>query len=613
MHSPLPAKSARWTVFDPPEEEGDREPLPAAVDRRFRPIRVLGRGGMGCVVLCEDRVLRSRAAVKILLADDPDSRQRFLEEATLLANLRHPHLVQVLTVGETDDGAAYIAMEHLGRSLAERLEDGEPLPWREAVEIAGQIAGALAALHRAGVVHRDVKPENIVELRGVTGRTFVKLIDLGIARADDVDEIQTGGEPLPPRRPTEAGRPLGTPGYLPPEAGLVTPNPSFDIYALGATIYRLCTGLMPSPLAPLGMRAARPDLEIPSALEVLVARAIAVLPEERPASAATFGRELAELLSEAANEGPKPELFDDCYEIIEVLGIGAKAEVHRAYHRDARRYVALKILRDEAADDPEERRRFDREARVLATLRHPATPALVECRTSAPTRRSFIAMELRRGEPVADLDPPPLAEVIEIGRQLAGALAAMHAAGIVHRDLNRTNVLVERFSDGRPPRASIVDFGQAELMGEFYAQTDERYPTRPELRASLGTGGLEGVEWTAPEARRGEGWTPASDVFSLGRLLFLLLTGKRPTQERPGVWRSPADLVPDSRGSLADAILGALGEDPQQRLDATRVAEYLGYAAEEIAAAEESETSRTSELAPVRTSTTPRPASSCDG
>ncbi|MEZ4383035.1 MAG: protein kinase [Nannocystaceae bacterium] len=101
----------------------------------------------------------------------------------------------------------------------------------------------------------------------------------------------------------------------------------------------------------------------------------------------------------------RPSLFDDCYEIIEVLGIGAKAEVHRAYHRDARRYVALKILRDEAADDPEERRRFDREARVLATLRHPAIPFLGRVSDERADAPPFIAMELRRGEPVVDLDP----------------------------------------------------------------------------------------------------------------------------------------------------------------------------------------------------------------
>ncbi|MCA8973002.1 MAG: serine/threonine protein kinase, partial [Planctomycetes bacterium] len=193
--------------------------------------------------LCEDLDLRSRAAVKVLHTRNADARRRFVEEATLLANLRHPHLVQVLAVGEAEDGSPYMAMEHLGRSLDRGLIDGEPLPWREVVEIAVQVADALTALHRAGVVHRDVKPSNIAELRGVTGRVFVKLIDLGVARVDDLTELQTGGDPLPPRRPTEVGKVVGTPGFVPPEAGLCPATPIFDVYGLGVTIFRLCTGV----------------------------------------------------------------------------------------------------------------------------------------------------------------------------------------------------------------------------------------------------------------------------------------------------------------------------------------------------------------------------------
>ena len=273
-----------------------------------------------------------------------------------------------------------------------------------------------------------------------------------------------------------------------------------------------------------------------------------------------------------------PALFDGCYELFELLGVGAKAEVHRAYHRDLRRYVALKFLRKEVLEDPEERRRLDREARVLASLVHPAIPALIDCRTSTRQDRPYIAMELRRGERVADLGTLPLGEVVVLGQQLAGALAVMHARGIIHRDLNRTNVLIERFGDGRAPRASIIDFGQAELTDAFHAQVNERYPTRPELRVVLGSGNLERADWTAPESRAGRGWSTASDVFSLGLLLHLLLTGKRPAEESPGVWRSPDERVPECRGPLAEAILGALQVDPRLRLDARNLGEYLGYA-----------------------------------
>ena len=308
-------------------------------------------------------------------------RRRFRDEATLLANLRHPHLVHVLAVGETEEGFPYIAMEHLGQSLDRRLRRGSTLPWREAVEIGIQIAEALSTLHRAGVVHRDVKPANIAELRGVTGRVFVKLIDLGVARVEDLASLQQGGESAPPRRPTKEGKILGTPGYTPPEAGLCEPDARFDVYGLGATIYELCTGVVPDALDRRSMRSIKPDLDPPKELESLLARALEVLPESRVASADELSKGLAAVL-ERYPRGSKAALFDGCYELVELLGIGAKAEVYRAYHRDARRFVALKILRDDVLDNAEERERFDREARILSAIRHPSIPSLIDCRTS---------------------------------------------------------------------------------------------------------------------------------------------------------------------------------------------------------------------------------------
>src|SRR5690606_29491108 len=118
----------------------------------------------------------------------------------------------------------------------ERLQREGPLPWLEVVEMIAQVAAALEALHQNGVIHRDVKPSNIVVVTSATGRPFVKLIDLGIAKVDDWQRVQTTGESPPPRQ-TEVGKVLGTDGFVPPEAALERPNPSFDVFALGATIY----------------------------------------------------------------------------------------------------------------------------------------------------------------------------------------------------------------------------------------------------------------------------------------------------------------------------------------------------------------------------------------
>ncbi len=617
---PTPRPIRGWTGLDESPKPGTlpspprvgQEPPPleskgleSVLEQRFRILRQLGRGGMATVYLCEDLALRSRAAVKVLDTrscpkTDPgpnnaEMRQRFLEEATLLANLRHPHLVQILITGELPDGSPYIAMEYLGDSLDRRIAKGESLPWREVLKIAEQIADALNTLHLAGVVHRDVKPSNIAEIRGANGRTFVKLIDLGIARVEDIASVQQGGNKLPPRRVTQEGKLLGTPGFMPPEAGLSPPDPSFDVYGLGATIFRLITGNMHDPGEPRSMAETRPGLDLPADLEAVVRRALAALPEDRIGTAAELSRLLAAIHTNHASDPPDP-LFDECYELIKLLGIGAKAEVHYAYHCDARRYVALKILGKGMLDDEVERARFDREARVLRALAHPSIPTLIECRTGPRRKRPFIAMSFCPGKTAAELGPAQLSleEVLQVGLELASALAAMHEIGVIHRDLNRSNVLINSPgpSEQGPPakgghrtvHASIIDFGQVELEDRFYAfaAADERYPTPPAHRDPLGSGGLERLEWTAPEARETGQWTARSDVYSLGLLLFQLLTGKRPTKDEHGRWLSPAEFVPESSGPLANAILAALQVDPELRLDAKALESRLLDAAEEV-------------------------------
>jgi len=545
------------------------------VDNRFRILGPIASGGMGNVQLCEDLALRSRAAVKVMRSTGSDMRRRFRDEATLLANLRHPHLVQVLAVGETEEGFPYIAMEHLGESLDRRLGDERTLPWREALEVGVQIAEALSTLHRAGVVHRDVKPANIAALRGVTGRVFVKLIDLGVARVEDLASLQQGGSSLPPRRRTKEGKILGTPGYTPPEAGVVEPDARFDVYGLGATLFELCTGVVPDALDPCSMRSIKPKL--PKELDRLISRAIEVVPESRIATADELAKGLAKIL-ERYPEGSEAALFDGCYELIKLLGIGAKAEVYWAYHRDMRRFVALKLLRDDVLENAEERERFDREARILSAMDHPSVPKLIDCRTSANSQRPFIAMELCPGRRATEFQQERLTprEVISVGQQLASALAALHERGVIHRDLNQSNVLIER--SGGDVRASVIDLGQADLLDEFYAGVNERYPTPPEGRAWLGSGGLEHAQWTAPEARSLEGWTTKSDIYSVGVLLFILLTGKIPIKDATGRWTSPADFVPESEGPLAEAILGSLQVDPSLRFDAQGLLDRLGEA-----------------------------------
>jgi serine/threonine protein kinase len=551
---------------------------------RFELQARIGVGGMASVYACRDLAVHGRlAAVKVLREGDADTRRRFADESLLLANLWHPHLVGVQATGETEDGAPYMVLEYLpGMSLAERLAREGPLPWQEATLLIAQVAGALSVMHRAGVIHRDIKPANIMQIDGAAGRPIAMLIDLGVAKVHDWRRVQAEGPAVAPRRPTDAGKAVGTPGFCPPEATLVPADPRFDVFALGVTLYFLCTGAMPDLGDLRRMTDVRPACGVPPELEALVAAALAILPEDRIDSADELARRL-ETIRSVHVEDADPFLFDGCYELIELLNAGSQGVVYRAYHRDAGRYVALKLLGERGRGSIEDRLRFAREARVLQAVRHPALPELLDCRTSRKRKQPHIATTLVKGRRASEfciagktLAP---AAVIAVGEQVAGALAAMHGCGILHRDVSASNVLIDV---GAAVTATLIDPGHAELTDRYYAVVEQRYPTPPESRVKLGTGGLERLEWTAPEARAGAGWTAKSDVYSLGLLLYRLLTGKRPFVGAKTDMIDPRRAAPDCPAALVTALGWALAQDPDERVDAAGLIAQLGEAREEL-------------------------------
>ncbi len=560
-----------WTLF----EDKNQDEVGVVVDQRFEILARIGDGGMARVYACKDLVLGSVAALKICKGDNPDARRRFTEEALLLANVHHPHLVTVLMTGKIENGAPYMVLEYLpGCSLDERLRGEGPIAWREAVQIAIQVARALEVLHRVNVIHRDLKPSNIMQLDSATGQVVVKLLDLGIAKVHDWQRVQAAGFESPPRHQTDIGKVLGTPGFYPPESGHEPPGPRFDVFGVGVTIYQMCTGELPDLVNPRPMRLVRADCEVPPELDAVVMAAITVLPSDRIATIDQLRIRLEAIRT--PTEEASDLLFAGCFELLEVIGVGAKAEVYRAYHRDAGKYMALKVLSATAQESPAERARFAREARVLWALHHAAIPTVFECRTSSRTRVPYIAMSMaqgrRAGEYCTEANRLAAADVISVGRQLASALVAAHGLGILHRDINTSNVLIDL---GRTASATLVDFGMANLEGKFYAAVEQRYPTPPEARETLGTGGLERLEWTAPEARSGKGWTAASDVYSLTLLLYRLLTGKRPTRGHAAELIDARDVVRDCPPHLARALLAGLQPDPALRLSAAQLYDRL--------------------------------------
>jgi serine/threonine-protein kinase len=259
---------------------------------RYRVEDVLGRGGMASVYLARDAELDRPVAVKVLaehLADQPDFRDRFLREARLAAQISHPNVVQVFDVGE-EDGAPFIVMECVeGSTLADELKERGRLEAEEVVDLALQICGGLEHAHATGLVHRDIKPQNLLLRPDGT----VKIADFGIARAAETTRL------------TQIGSVLGTAAYLAPEQALGEEvTASADIYSLGCVLYELLAGRTPyvfqtlpelvvkhreETIAPL--RELRP--EVSERLEAAVMHALARNPDYRPESAAAFAEELA--------------------------------------------------------------------------------------------------------------------------------------------------------------------------------------------------------------------------------------------------------------------------------------------------------------------------------
>jgi serine/threonine-protein kinase len=273
----------------------------------------LGIGGMGVVYRARDELLQRSVALKVILPDyfrrDPSAGLRFLREAEIVARLSHPNVIGLLDAG-LEEGIAFMTFELVaGVSLAQRLRDQGPLSPRETVEVLLPVVSAVAYAHAHGVVHGDLKPNNIVLGTDYAGRSVPKVLDFGVSFFASID---------PGLDPTRH-RVAGTPGYVAPEWLTQRDiDERLDCFSLGCVLYECLTGSGPfsrcTRLSEAALAASNLDYlppsrvrALPPELDSIVARALAPLPDDRYARAAHLGRDLLQYAGRLARMQWSPE------------------------------------------------------------------------------------------------------------------------------------------------------------------------------------------------------------------------------------------------------------------------------------------------------------------
>lgn len=296
--APTPSQTPTGETFP-----GNEPVLPdTMLAGRYKIIRRLGAGGMGEVYLAEHTRIGKPVAIKILArgaARGPEHIERFNQEARAASQVRHANIVDITDFGETDDGLPFFAMEYLeGEDLGKTIKREGRLPWPRAKAIMKQILAALTAAHKAGVIHRDLKPDNCFLIQRADRADFIKLLDFGIAKVLSGD--------VTTHSLTQTGAVIGTPYYMSPEQAKCAPlDIRADLYSAGVILFQLVTGKVPFYASnPMGILAKHitedppspshvsPDAGISRRLDELILKSIEKDPAYRFQTAGEFARAL---------------------------------------------------------------------------------------------------------------------------------------------------------------------------------------------------------------------------------------------------------------------------------------------------------------------------------
>jgi serine/threonine protein kinase/formylglycine-generating enzyme required for sulfatase activity len=521
---------------------------------------------MGQVYYAWDEALDRPAAVKMLderYRSHPTYAQRFVQEAKALARWRHENIVQIYYAGVEEVAGEllyFYAMEYvpgvdLAQAMAQYTTKGRLMPHDDVLRVGTAVANALDYAHSGGIIHRDVKPANV--LIDTHGRVI--LSDFGLAL--DIAE-------------SESGHIVGSPRYTAPEQARKSAAavPQSDLYSLGIMLYEMLVGRVPfddpSPTSvavqhvtqpPPPPRSLNPALN--TAVSDVLLKALSKTPEERYRT----GRELMEHLTRALKGARRQadELLGqqlDEYQLAELLGQGGMARIYRGYDVRLKRNVAIKVIDATYRTDADYRARFEREAQAIAQLEHAHIVSLY--RYGEVSGLFYMAMQYIEGRDLKTVlaeyrergETMPAAEVSQIIHDVCQALDYAHSKGIIHRDVKPSNIMIDHQG-----HAYLTDFGLALL-----ADTE----TKGEI---FGT-----PHYMAPEqAVSSKGAVPQSDLYAVGVILYEIFTGQLPFQaaapldvamkhlsEEPPL---PHEIQPAIDQSLEAVIMMAMEKKPLKR------------------------------------------------
>jgi serine/threonine protein kinase len=549
--------------------EADEWPEGTLVRGRYRILTKLGRGGMGAVYKALHTKFNQFRALKVMLGEwaaNPESIQRFEREALLMSKLQHPNVVRVDDIDETEDGRPFIVMELLeGRSLRQAIAEEGPFAAPRVCSLSKQAAAGLEAAHRLGMVHRDIKPDNLFLVSRPEGEK-VKVLDFGIAKLKDARQ----GDALH----TVTGAVIGTGQYLSPEQATGMRSDELDgrsdLYSLGLVMYQLLSRELPFhadtwegwrtahlKVPPRPILSVRPDLKIPEGLARLVMRCLEKSRDLRPASAQELIQEIERVEYElqqpapvelsptvvvhvpepqgppapSASTGapayvPKPgewppgAIVRGKYRILTKIDESEMSVVYKVLHLAFEDFRGLRVFRPIIFRDEASRKKFKNELMRTCQLRHP-NAMRVDDVDETEDGRPFMVTEFLEGRNLQALlkSESPFApkRVCTIIKQAACALAAGHQLGLIHGDVKPGQFLLVDSPAGEVVK--LMNYGYVHIFNGLT------------LTAGTFVGTLR---YVPPEVVMGKPRNEMDgrmDLYPLGLVMYEMLTGDCPFKE----------------------------------------------------------------------------------